>query len=170
MTTAEIAATPIAAFDIDRHRAAIHRELAKRSFLTLATVSAAQRPHVAGVLYVEVDGALYLNVHDTSIKARNIRENPRVALCIPVRKVPVGPPYVIHFQGTAELLPADDPGIAALIDAGRLKPILTKGVLDDPHSCFVRISPGRTVTTFGIGVSLLKVIREPLQAMRTVDW
>ena len=58
MTTAEIAATSIASFDADRHRATVQRELAKRSFLTLATVSASQRPHVAGVLYVEVDGAL----------------------------------------------------------------------------------------------------------------
>lgn len=153
----------------DEMRGIVRKELAKRSFLTLATASAGNRPHVAGVLYAEVDGALYTSTHETSVKARNIGENPRVAVTIPVRRYPIGPPATIQFQGTAELLSPDHPRISTLIAAGRLKPITSHGELDLPGNCFVRIAPSGRIVTYGLGVSLRQLMREPLNAMRTVE-
>jgi general stress protein 26 len=169
MSTIDTIASPAVSFDLDRQRAIVKQTIARKSFCTLATSSASHRSHVAGVLYVEVDGLLYMNVSSTSVKARNIRENPRVAVCIPIRKVPVGPPYTVQFQGTAEIVSPEDPSVADLVASGRLKRILPHGVADDPDSCFLRITLGRRVTSYGLGVSLLKIIREPLSGIRSVE-
>ena len=59
------------------------RQIASRSYATLATVSPAGRPHVAGVLYELVDDSaartapsLFVNTLRTSRKARNIDDDP----------------------------------------------------------------------------------------------
>jgi general stress protein 26 len=141
----------------------------KRSFCTLATSSAAQRPHVAGVLYAAVDGRLYVNTVRGSRKARNIAENPNVAVCIPVRRLPVGPPSTVQFQATAEVLAIDDPEIVRLLDAGKLKAITSHGELDVPDDCFVRITPVGRIATYGIGMPLHKLMRDPMNLADTVD-
>lgn len=170
MTTAEatITTTPDTAAN-EQQRRIVRKAIAKQSFLTLATSSPANRPHVAGLLYVEADGALYLNTLESSVKARNIAENGRVAVTIPIRKYPFGPPLTVQFQGTAELLAPDDPRITALVQAGKLKAITSHGELDLPGSCFIRVVPNRRIVSFGLGVPLLQFIREPLSALRTVD-
>ncbi len=94
---------------MDRQRRIIRRAIAKHSFCTLATASAANRPLVTGVLYAAVGDLLYVSTLETSAKARNIRENHRVAVCIPVRRFPVGPPFTVQFQGTATVCPIDEP-------------------------------------------------------------
>jgi nitroimidazol reductase NimA-like FMN-containing flavoprotein (pyridoxamine 5'-phosphate oxidase superfamily) len=156
-------------FDAERQRKVVQRAIARGSFCTLATSSARNRPHVAGVVYAEVDGNLYINTLESSVKARNIRENNHVAVCIPVRKFPFGPPYLVHFQGTAEVLSTSDPHILALVRAGRLKSITSHGELELPGSCFIRITPSRRVATHGLGVPLLQVIRDPITAGRSVE-
>jgi hypothetical protein len=104
-----------------------------------------------------------------SRKVRNVRANPNVAVCVPVRRVPMAPPFCVQFQGTAEVLAADDPDIVALIRAGRLKKILAHGALAVPGTCFLRVTPGRTISTYGIGVPLFALLRDPFHASRTVD-
>jgi len=136
----------------------------KRSFLALATTSPADRPHVAGVLYEAVGTTLYVNTLRSSRKARNIAANPHIAATIPIRRVPVGLPSNVQFQGTAELLGNDHPEIEALLDAGRLTPITGHGELDNPDGCFIRITPNRQINTYGLGISLYRLIRDPLHA------
>ncbi len=162
--------TAPAAFDEDRQRVTVRRELARRSFCTLATSSATQRPHVAGVLYTLVGDDLYLTIHDDSVKARNMAANPLVAVCVPAKKLPFFPPFAIQFQATATLLSASDPEITHLLAAGSLKKILTGIDLTDPLLRFVRITPGRRISTYGLGVPLLQVIRQPTTAMRSITW
>jgi nitroimidazol reductase NimA-like FMN-containing flavoprotein (pyridoxamine 5'-phosphate oxidase superfamily) len=60
----------------------------RHSFCVLATSSANHLPHAVGLLYAAIDLDLYLLVDENSIKVRNVRENPRVAVCVPVRKYP----------------------------------------------------------------------------------
>jgi predicted pyridoxine 5'-phosphate oxidase superfamily flavin-nucleotide-binding protein len=153
----------------ERQRRIVRRAIRRSSFCTLATASAANRPHVVGVLYAAVDGLLYVSTETTSIKARNVRENPRVAVCIPVRRYPVGPPFCVQFQGSAELRPTGDPQIVGLLDAGRLKPITTHGELDHPDACFIRVTPARRVASYGLGVPLRQLLRDPLGASRSVE-
>jgi hypothetical protein len=152
----------------ERQRKIIRRELRKRSFCVLATASAANRPLAVGVLYAAVDRTLYIATLGGSVKARNVRENPRVALSIPVRRVPFAPPFSIQFQGTAELRAPDDPELARLLAAGALERITSHGELDPPDACFIRVTPGPRVATYGLGVSLRAIIRDPIGASRSV--
>ena len=153
----------------DRQRKAVRRAIARASYCTLATASAANRPHVVGVLYAEVDGDLWVATLENSVKVRNVRENERVAVCIPVRRYPVGPPFSVQFQGRAEVVPVDHPPAVALLEAGRLKRITSHGELDDPAACFLRLTPGRRVATYGIGVPLFTLLRDPIHASRSVE-
>ena len=149
--------------------AKVLRAINKRSFATLATTSPAHRPHDAGVLYEAVDGVLYVNTKRTSRKARNVVTNPNVAVAIPVRRLPIGPPSSIQFQGTATVLDLDDPEILELVAAGRLKSITGHGELEIEDGCFLRITPSGRLFTYGIGMPLSKLIRDPLNVGGVVD-
>lgn len=147
----------------------VARAVARRSFCTLATTSASGRPHVAGVLYVTVADALFVSTRRGSRKARNIAANPHVFVCVPVRRLPVGPPSTVQFGADAEVLAVDDPEIVGLVAAGRLRRITSHGELDLPDGCFLRITPGQTLHTYGLGLPLRRLIRHPLEAGGRVD-
>lgn len=149
--------TPVMSTDITR-------TIAKRSFCTLATVSPKGRPHVAGVLYELAQGDLYVSTLRTSRKARNIAAEPHVGVCIPVRRLPVGPPSSVQLQGVAELLDPDDDRVRGLLAAGHLASITAHGELELPDGCFVRIRPPERVHTYGLGMPLRQLMRNPLDA------
>lgn len=149
--------------------AEVERHIARRSFCLLATSSPAHRPHVAGVLYDEADGALYVSIERASRKGRNIAENPHVAVTVPIRRIPFGPPATAMFSTTAELLDNLDPHVQELAAAGRLAGITGHGELEIPEGCIVRIAPPRVIHTFGIGLSLAKLMREPLRGGGRVE-
>jgi general stress protein 26 len=155
--------------DQARLRRAVDKAFVKKSFMTLATSSSADRSHAAAVLYVAIDGVLYIGTNMNSRKARNIESNANVGVCIPVRRLPIGPPATIMFQGTAEALDRDDHAFRSLLDSGRLKPLTAHGELDDPDNWFIRITPTGKVHTFGLGVPLLTFVRHPLETMGTVQ-
>ena len=110
-----------------------------------------------------------MSTSGSSKKARNIGGNPRVAVCIPVHRYPMAPPFLVQFGGTAEILSAQQPTIAELLEVGQLKKITAHGELDDPDACFLRITPDRTVHTYGIGIPLRTVLRDPIHASATFD-
>jgi hypothetical protein len=146
----------------------VTKAIAKRSFLTLATSSPAGRPHAAGVVYTLVDGVLYVSMDRSSRKARNIAANPEVFVCLPVRRAPVGPPSTVQFRARAELLACDDPQVRSLAEAGRLKAITSHGELARADGCVVRIALPRQMHTYGLGLPLRQLIREPLGAAGSV--
>lgn len=148
----------------------VRKALAARSFAVLATVSPAGRPHAAGVLYTTVGDDLWVSTETTSRKARNLIATPHVAVTVPVRRLPVGPPSTIHFQGRAEVLPVDDPEVRRLAGTGELKGITSHGELDLPGGCMVRITPTSTVHTYGLGMSLRSFVRHPLDAAGTATF
>ncbi|WP_214369772.1 pyridoxamine 5'-phosphate oxidase family protein [Pseudonocardia sp. H11422] len=151
-------------------RAAVADAIAGNTFCALATSSADNRPHVAGVLYALVGRDLYVNTDTTSRKARNIAENQRVAVCIPVQVDPQAPPFTASLQGTATVLQNDDPEIVRLVADGRLAAVTSHGELERPGTCFIKISPGRRVATYGIGVSEEEFAADPLSAFGSVEW
>jgi general stress protein 26 len=167
MTTATTSTTAAStAPSLDEIRAAIGR----RSFATLSTASPKQRPHAAGVIYAVVDDRLYVSTLRSSRKARNIAANSHVFVNISVRRVPFGaPPSSIQFAGTAELLDVDHAEVTSLAATGRLKTITSHGELDLPDGCIVRITPGDTVHTYGLGMSLWALARNPLDAAGRVE-
>lgn len=147
-----------------RQRRQIQRVLRRCSYCTLATSSAANQPLVAGVLYVAVDGDLYVSSLRSTVKVRNITVNERVALCIPVRRYPIGPPFSLNLQGNAEIRSIDDPEISEHHRAGRLKRITSHGELKDPDACVIKITPRERVATYGLGVGLRALLKDPLHA------
>jgi general stress protein 26 len=157
------------AFDPARQLAVIRRTMTKQSFCVLATSSAQNRPHAVGLLYAGVDLCVYVLVDESSIKVRNIRENPRVAVSIPVRKYLFAPPMAVQFQGTAEILTPDDPHIKGLLAAGRLKRITGLGALKKPGICLVKVTPGRRISSYGIGIPLIRLMRDITLGARSVQ-
>lgn len=150
--------------------AAVHRLLERRSYATVATVSPAGRPHAAGVLYELVDDAMYVNTMAHSRKARNVAASGHVGVVVPVRRVPIGgPPSAIQFQATARLLEVDDPDIDRCLQHGRLRSITGHGELELPGSCFLRIELPRRLHTYGLGMSLAALIKDPLTAAGLVE-
>ena len=149
----------------------VQREIVRRSFCTLATADADGAPHAVGINYAFVDGHLYLASGRLTKKVRNIRQNPRVAVFIPVRKYPMGPPWSIQFQGMATVLSHDDPEIAGLRKAGKLKNITRFGVMEKvgADGCFLKVKPARKIHTYGLGIPLLTVLRDTSQGDRTVE-
>jgi hypothetical protein len=146
------------------------RAIRKRSFAVLSTVSSAGFPHAAGVAYCAVGSTLYVSTMRSSRKAQNVAADERVALVIPVRRLPVGPPFNVQFQGRATILASDAPEITALVAAGSLDGVTSHGELDEPDGCFLRIVPNGRVHTYGIGVSAIAVARDPLHVgARSID-
>lgn len=148
----------------DRQARIIAKALRKKTFATLATVSPAGRSHAAGVVYDFVDGALWIHTMQHGRKGENIATNPHVGVCVPYRRLPVGPPYTLHFQATAELVALDDPLATALYEAGRLDHIAGHGAMEMDGACFVRIVPRGTMHSFGPGVAVLDLVRDPLNS------
>jgi general stress protein 26 len=143
----------------------ITRTIAKRSFCTLATTSVNGQPHVAGVMYAYVDGHLYVNTPIASRKGRNIAANPKVFVCIPVRRMPFGaPPSTVQFASTATILESGHTEIQRLAKDGSLKTIASHGELVLPGSCFLRIERPSTFLTYGLGLSLRNLAKDPLNA------
>jgi general stress protein 26 len=151
-------------------RSAVTDAIANHSFCTLATSSAENRPHVAGVIYALVGRDLYINTDTTSRKARNVTENARAAVCIPVQADPDGPPFTVSLQGTATVLQNDDPEIVGLVADGRLAAITSHGELERPGTCFIKITPGRRVATYGVGVPEEELAADPLSAFGSLVW
>jgi hypothetical protein len=143
---------------------AVLEAIGKRSFATLATTSAEGWPHAAGVLYGLAGEHLYVSTLGTSRKARNIAVNPRVAVTVPVRRSPVGPPSTIMFQTTARVLDLDDAELLAAAADGGLKAVTGHGELELPGGVFLQIALPRKAVTYGLGMSLLRLIREPMHA------
>ena len=167
MTSTQHPTTPPAGVDVSVED--VLKAVAKRSFATLATTSPAGFPHVAGVLYDTVGSTFYVSTILDSRKARNVAENPRVALCIPVRRLPVGPPSSVQLQATAELLPLDDPRIQALVAAGELEGVTGHGELELPGGCFIQITPNGRLNTYGLGMSIRQLLKDPFGSGSHVD-
>ncbi|HKE75533.1 MAG TPA: pyridoxamine 5'-phosphate oxidase family protein [Acidimicrobiales bacterium] len=143
------------------------RKIASRSFCNLATTCPDGTPHVAGVLYAVADRTLYVSTLRPSRKARNVAAagaRAPVSVCIPVRRLPIGPPSSIQFRGQAELLGLDDPALVPLLETKPFRAITSHGELELPGSCFLRIEPGSRFVIYGLGLPLHRLIRDPLHA------
>jgi hypothetical protein len=123
-------------------------------------------------LYQLVDDALWVSTHESSRKALNVAANPRVAVTIAVRRIPLGPPAAVHVQATASVVAVDDERVARLVNDGRLKRITSHGELELDGGCFLRIALPARVPIYGLGMSLRRFATDPLAAGRIalVDW
>ncbi len=144
------------------HAEAMLKIVAKRSFCTLATTSDAGWSHAAGVVYQAVDSELWIHTTVGSRKARNVASSGRVGVGLAFRRLPVGPPYTIHYQARAELVAMDDPAAVRLVEAGTIDKVAGHGALDMADGCFIKVSRPRTLHSYGPGARIIDLIRWPL--------
>ena len=93
-----------------------------RTFLTsgtktgkLATVRADGRPHVVPIWFTVRDDRLVFNTHTSTVKAANMRREPRVAISVDVQQ----PPYsFVTIEGTAALSENDPELLQIATDIG----------------------------------------------------
>ena len=147
-----------------RHTGRIAKALGRLTFATLATVSPAGNPHSAGVIYVWADGSMWVHTMRTSRKGRNIEQQARIAVTVPYRRLPAGPPFTLHFQARAELVEMDDASVRPLLDGGKLKLIAGHSALDEPDGVFVRIAPTGRIHSYGPGARTIDLICDPLHS------
>lgn len=146
------------------------RELRRRDFAVLSTVTPECRPHSVGVVYgVSLPGRpfrLYVMTRRQLRKTRNVVENSNVSLVVPLtrRLLWFVPPPCIQFQGTAEVLDRDDPGgVETFRSFAMGRRILTMyeemARRGETGVCFLRITPDPTLSTYMVGHSIWEVVR-----------
>jgi len=149
----------------------------RRSFGVLSTISGDGKPHSAGVLYGvsprEKPFALYVTTNRETKKARNIARNRNVSFTIPLprRLLRFMPPSCVEFQGTAEIISIDDE-TARKAFSGSLV-LRTALNLERKHvqqkAVFIRIRPGPVIFTYGVGISLLKLMKNISSAFSRIE-
>jgi nitroimidazol reductase NimA-like FMN-containing flavoprotein (pyridoxamine 5'-phosphate oxidase superfamily) len=141
------------------------RQLRKRNFAVLTTVDEAGNPHAAGVNYgVSRPGrpfALYVMTRRHLKKARNIAQNPRVSVVIPMsrRLLWFLPPPTVQLRGRAEILDWNDTEGAEVFRhfwMGRriLKAYNESFQRGENRICFLKITPDTDISTYMVGYSV----------------
>lgn len=150
----------------------VRRKVAARHVGVLATASGSARPHAAAVLYDLAEGAIWISTLRESRKARNAAAIGRAALTVAVRRLPVGPPASVQLSGPVEVLDLDHPDLVRLAADGAIDGVTGHGELELAGGCILRLTPGARVPTYGLGMGLWTLLRDPLDAARTahVDW
>lgn len=141
----------------------VKKVLKSKNFLVLGTASESGRPHSSGVLYELVGDTIYIHTTRSSRKFKNVSENPHVAVTVPYRRIPVGPPSTIQFQGWATVMREQSAGVHQLIAQGHFQTLLSKGAENVPDGVFLRIGLPRVIHTFGVEGSLWKWATKPLE-------
>jgi PPOX class probable F420-dependent enzyme len=78
--------------------------LGRARTVVLATVRADGRPHVAPIWFDLDDDGLVFMTGEYTVKARNMRRDPRVSLCVDEEEPPF---HFVAIEGTSELSAGD---------------------------------------------------------------
>lgn len=148
------------------------RLIAKHNFCVLAT-QGLRGPHVVGVSYFARGLDLYILTSAKTVKARNVRRDPRVAVHIPVPWPLVPAPMKsIQFRGSAEILPIDDPDASEALEHGsfvmrRVMRRLLRNVDAKVwgESVWIHVHPRKRIETFMIGVPPTTIFRDEAKAI-----
>jgi nitroimidazol reductase NimA-like FMN-containing flavoprotein (pyridoxamine 5'-phosphate oxidase superfamily) len=141
------------------------RQLHTQHFAVVSTVDEAGNPHSAGVNYgVSRPGhplALYVMTRRHLKKTRNIAQNPRISLVIPVarRLLWFLPPATIQVRGHAELLDWTDAEGTEVFKHFWMGRRILKMYNESYHRgetriCFLKITPDADIATYMVGYSV----------------
>lgn len=155
-------------------------QLRKRDFAVLSTSDTAGTPHSAGVNYgvsqPDRDLAIYVMTRRHLRKARNIAQNPKVSMVIPVtrRLLWFLPPPTIQVRGRAEILDwTDEEGIHVFrgfwIGRRILKAYQGFHRRGETRICFVKITVDPVIHTYMVGSSIWRIARRMESGAATVS-
>jgi hypothetical protein len=142
----------------------VEKQLRKKNFGILSTVTPQGRPHSVGVVYAvaprEQPFSLYLISRPVLKKVRNIRNNPNVSFVVPFPHylIRLIPPSCIQFQGRAELIPFTDP---IAIKAFQSSIVLRRSLMHSAElgeSIFIRVVPSKKIFCYGIGANVWQLL------------
>jgi hypothetical protein len=142
----------------------VEKELRKRTFGILSTVSRSGKAQSSGVLCgispPGVPFGIYIISGRNHAKVRNIAANPNVSFIVPLfrRVLSFVPPACIQIHGSANILEAtDEVALQTFRTSFALRMILHEAsALDSANhgnACFVRIEPDPLINTYGVGFS-----------------
>lgn len=159
--------------------ATVENSIRRRSFGTLSTLDSSGNPHATAVTYAAAgEGTnltLYITTRTTNVKVKNIRRRPQVAFVIPVphRFLPMMPPAAVQFAGSAEILNHENADARGAFHAGwflrRILAAEERIVSQRAELCFIAVRPRRWLSTYGIGMSALDIVRHPGDAIGRAD-
>jgi general stress protein 26 len=153
--------------------------LRAHDFAVLSTADAAGEPHAAGVTYgvspPDRPLALYVMTRRHLTKARDVAQNPRVALVVPLprRLLWFIPPATVRLRGHAELLAWSNPEGTEVFQRSWLgRRILAAYEQSrrrgEARVCFLRITPDPIARPYGVGHSVWTLRRRMEAAAGTV--
>ncbi len=156
----------------------LERELRRKHFGILSTVTADNRSHSTGVLYgvspVKRPLAVYITTRSGNRKIRNIRANPNVSFVVPLPHRVLGfvPPSCIQFQGTAEVREFSDGEAVETFRSSRFLRMILRvesEIASHEAACFIRITPDPVLFTYGLGVPVWRLRGRAGQAASRVS-
>lgn len=141
----------------------VERDLRRRNFGILGTVSREGRAYSTGVLYAVSPAKeafqLYVITRSRNRKVRNINENPNVSFVVPLprRILTLVPPACIQFQGTAEIVDGKDRAAVRAYGSSYFLRMILNVESDIVRSrggeaCFIRIRPDPVIFTYLLGL------------------
>lgn len=147
----------------------VKHTIKKHNWLVLSSISSNGIPYSSVLVYQSDGNIIICQTGTNTLKAKNIRANNKVAITIPIRKnflhklIPA-PPAEVHFTTNAKLLSKEDEE-ARTIFTRYLKHSEKAELPQD--SIWIKIKLPNKVTTYGIGVPLLKM-RDPNKARKII--
>ncbi len=150
-------------------RQEIRKILKKQMWLVLSTVDDTNQPHSSVVVYQSDGNKIYIQTGETTIKARNIKNNTKVSITIPFRKnflhkIIPAPPAELHFTAKAEIISKEDKEAREVLKKF-IKQAESVGGSDE--TIWIRITPSGIISTYGVGIPLLTMMN-PLKARNIV--
>ncbi len=154
----------------------VEKKVREKNFGILSTISPSGWVQSSAVQYAvsqrESIFALYVLSDGTYVKVKNIQQNPKISFLIPfphhiLRFIPAP---TVSFQGTAEVVPFDDP-VARAVYTGRAQKRMVRFTESSKYretAVFLRLTPIRKLTCFGLGIKLTEMMKDPLNARYTV--
>ncbi|MFX1538465.1 MAG: pyridoxamine 5'-phosphate oxidase family protein [Promethearchaeota archaeon] len=147
----------------------IEKEIRKKQFGILSTISPKEWVQSSGVHYgvspKALNFALYILTDSRYKKVQNIQKQPRISFAIPYPHYYLRfiPPGTISFQGTAEILPFEDSDARKSYTKSSLRRMVryTEKSAYRDSAVFLKISPNKRISCFGLGVSLIKMMKDP---------
>ena len=138
----------------------VEKELRKKNFGILTTITPQGRPHSAGVVYglapVNQPFALYLVSRPVLKKVRNLKNNPNVSFVVPFPRLlfRMIPPACIQFQGKAEIISFSN---QIALKAFRGSIVLRRCIQHSiglGESIFIKVVPDNKIFCFGVGADI----------------
>lgn len=146
----------------------IEKQVRKKVFGVFNTIDPQNRPHSTGIVFAipppDYGFAIYMITGKRAMKVKNILQNSATSLVVtfPHYYIRFAPTFYVMFRGTSEILSVDNEIFRISFSQ---KMVTRKALKDDLResidNCVIKFTPEPTVFCFGLGISPLKILKNP---------